>query len=74
MADVDVAALRAKLDALRDARASGLLETQHGETRTRYKSDAEMARAIADLQQQINGATPGSARGPKYAYQTGKGL
>lgn len=70
----DVTTLQSRLDALRKARASGLLETEHGDTRIRYKSDKEMADAIADLQSQIRAAGGGTARGPKYIHQSGKGL
>lgn len=62
------------LTKLRKARVSGVLETQHGDTRVRFKSDGEMAAAIADLQQQINSLGGGTTRGPRYIHQTGKGL
>jgi hypothetical protein len=38
---------------LKDARASGVLECQYSERRVRYKSDSEMARAIAALEAEL---------------------
>jgi hypothetical protein len=48
--------LTAQLDQLRKARASGVRSTAHGDTRTEYKTDAEMAAAEANLQRQIAAA------------------
>ena len=69
----ELSVLQDRLAKLRKARASGVLEIRHGETSTRYKSDSEMAAAEAALVGQIN-AVAGTARGPKYIHQTGKGL
>ena len=55
MATVDE--LTARLDALRTARAAGTSEVRFGDRAVVYKSDAEMAAAIADLQQQILSAS-----------------
>lgn len=49
--------LQTWLDALRKARASGLRSVQHGDTRTEFKSDVEMAAAIRDLEGQIASAS-----------------
>lgn len=43
------------LTALKKARASGVLRTRHGDTEITYKSDTEMAAAIAALEAQIAG-------------------
>jgi len=55
----DVAELQAELDALRSARASGVreVEIQTGANRRRvaYRTDAELAAAVADLERQIAG-------------------
>jgi hypothetical protein len=42
----------AKLKALR---RSGMLEIQFGDRRVRYKSDAELVAAIAELEQELAG-------------------
>lgn len=57
-----LAQLTAWRDALRQARASGLRRLQHGDTVSEFKSDAEMATALADLNRQIaaGGDTPRS--------------
>lgn len=47
--------LQARLEALRIARASGVRSLTHHGTTTEYKSDQEMAAAIADLVDQISG-------------------
>ena len=59
---------------LRKARASGLRSTQHGDTQLEYKSDAEMAAALADLEQQLASVSGTSRRGVNYIFQRGKGL
>lgn len=41
------AEISVRLELLKKARASGLRSLQHGDERTEYKSDAEMAAAIA---------------------------
>jgi len=45
--------LQAYLDKLLKARASGVNLVQHGEERVQYKTDAEMAAAIMDLERRI---------------------
>ena len=52
-----VVELQTRLDALRDLRANGIREARFGEDTVAYKSDAEMAAAIADLERQIAGAS-----------------
>ena len=55
----DVAALRSLRDALIEARSCGLrsVRDQNGET-VEYKSDSEMAAAIAALDREIAGRRP----------------
>lgn len=50
-----VAELTDRLDKLRAARASGARSFQYGEKRVEYRSDAELAAAIADLEHQLAG-------------------
>ncbi len=45
--------LQARLERLQRARAAGTRVVHAGEMQIEYKSDAEMAAAAADLQQQI---------------------
>ena len=52
-----VAEMQTQLDVLRKARASGLRKTEYGERSVEYKSDAEMAAAIADIERRITGAS-----------------
>ena len=49
--------LQSRLDALRRARASGARALQHGDLRVEYRSDGEMAAAIADIERQIAAAS-----------------
>lgn len=62
------------LDKLRKARASGVRSVQHGDTSTEYKSDTEMAAAIADLERIVAGFGSTPRRGVRYIFQRGKGL
>jgi hypothetical protein len=48
-----LADLTSQLDKLRKARASGVSLVVNGESRIGYKTDAEMASAIADLERRI---------------------
>jgi hypothetical protein len=48
-----LADLTSQLDKLRMARASGLRSIADGDQRIEYKTDAEMASAIAAIEQQI---------------------
>lgn len=67
--------LETQLTKLRKARASGLRAVSHGDVRTEYKSDSEMAAAIADLERRIEGAGGRAARRRvRYLMQSGKGL
>lgn len=71
-----IADLQAKLEKLRDARASGtrrIRESMGGSEReVEYRSDAELAAAIADLEKRIAAGLGGDAR--TIRFQTSKGL
>lgn len=51
--------LHARLEALRATRAGGALKIREGEREVTYRSDAELAAAIADLERQIAALTTG---------------
>jgi len=72
----DVAELQAELDALRSARASGAreVETQTNGVRRRvaYRTDPELAAAIADLERRI--AAAGGRRVHTIRFGSSKGL
>jgi hypothetical protein len=48
-----ISELQTRLDKLRSARASGVRSLEHGDTKSEFKADAEMASAIADIERQI---------------------
>ena len=53
-----VAEMQTQLDVLRKARASGVRKVEGPDNRSvEYKSDAEMAAAIADIERRITGAS-----------------
>jgi hypothetical protein len=54
---ISVSEMRSLLDALVRARMSGVLITRHGDKMIQYKSDEDMAKAIADIKADINAAT-----------------
>lgn len=59
----DVATLQARLDALEASRATGELSVEYAGRSVTYKSDAQMAAAIADLKRQIAASqSPGPVR------------
>lgn len=60
-------------DSLRETRGSGVLEVQdqNGE-RVRYKSDAQIAAALADIERQI-AEIQGRATPSSFHFQTSKG-
>ena len=49
--------LRGRRDALHKVRANGTRAVQHGDKRVEYRSDNEIAAAIADLDRQIAALT-----------------
>lgn len=73
MAD-SVSDLETQLNKLRRARSSGLRAVTHGDTKTEYKSDQEMAAAEAALLARINVLGDTTPRRVRYLYQSGKGL
>jgi len=52
----DAAAIRQRLETLRQKRASGVRTVRFGDDEATYKSDSEMAAAIADLERQLAAA------------------
>lgn len=52
-----VAEMQTQLDALRKARASGIRRVEHDNRAIDYKTDAEMAAAIADLERRISASS-----------------
>ncbi|NUB25728.1 phage head-tail joining protein [Azospirillum brasilense] len=60
-------------DALEAARFSGVRKVVYGDTETEYKSDAEMKRALLDLNRKITAAS-GPASSPFVTFSTSKGL
>ncbi|MFG1179950.1 phage head-tail joining protein [Xanthobacter versatilis] len=51
--------LLTRLEALRATRAGGALKIREGEREVTYRSDAELAGAIADIERQIAALTTG---------------
>lgn len=68
------AEIRAQIAALRKARASGLSSIRHRDRELRYKSDADMASAIRDLEDQLADQTGGGRRRRSRTTTTCKGL
>jgi len=48
-----MATLQEQLETLREARASGLRKVKYGEREMEYRTDEELAAAIADLERRI---------------------
>ena len=67
-----LAELQGRLEALRKTRASGRRRVEYGGGSVEYRSDAELAAAIADIERQIATAS-GARRGPIY-FNTSKGV
>lgn len=68
----DAATLQERLEALRAIRAEGTRRARLSDGReVEYRTDSELAAAIADLERQLGG----NARAPKLVYfNTSKGL
>ncbi len=64
--------LTARLEALRERRASGTRAVQSGDDRVEYRTDEELAAAIADLERQLAAASP--QRIHTVMFSTSKGL
>ncbi|MBV6634750.1 MAG: hypothetical protein KI788_02445 [Mameliella sp.] len=69
---VDVTELETLRDKLVMARARGVRKTELGDQSVEYRSDSEMAAAIADLDRRI--AAAGSSRPGTISFSTSKGL
>ena len=69
---IDPTELETLRDALIRARASGVRVTQFEGKRVEYANDAEMAKAIADLETRIRNAT--SPRPGSISFSSSKGL
>ena len=67
-----VAELQTRLDNLRAARAEGVRRVEFGDRRVEYRSDAELATAIADLERQISNLG-GAASVRMVRFSTSKG-
>lgn len=68
----DLEELTARLAVLRKARASGVRKVKHGEREMEYRSDAELASAIADLERQC--ATASQPRAKTVVFTMNKGV
>ncbi len=67
--------IKSRIERLRQAINSGVLTIQHGDTRTTYRSQAEMERALRALNIELARAERRDRRRrPGYVYQRGKGL
>jgi hypothetical protein len=71
---IPAAELETLIDALRRARLTGTKQVQHGETTLIYKSDQEMAAALADAEAALAEVSGTARRGVSYIYQSRKGL
>lgn len=69
-----LATLKARLEALDAAIATGVLTVEHGETRTTFRSMSEMMKARSMLVKQIAEMEGNTRSRLRYAYQSGKGL
>lgn len=68
----ELSTLQTQRDRLAEIRAKGLLSYRIGDREMRYKSDAELAAAIADLDRQIAAASGRTAVKVSYInYQKG---
>lgn len=66
--------MQARLDALDASIDSGVLTVRHGEILTTFRAMSEMMTARNRLARQIAAADGSKTSGPKYVYQSGKGL
>jgi hypothetical protein len=65
--------LMARREALMKARHEGVRAVEYADFRVEYRSDAEMASAISDLDRRIASAS-GAARVTSVIFSTSKGL
>ena len=68
-----LADLRTRLDRLREVRAGGEHEVTYGDERVVFRSDAELASAIDDLERQIAAAS-GVSPVRMIRFSTSKGI
>lgn len=66
--------LLSRRDALRRLRADGVASLKTGDSQVDYRSDAELAAALADLDRQIAAARPGGSPVAVVRFNTSKGL
>ncbi len=59
---MNIAEMQQQLANLRALRAEGVRKTRFGEDETEYRSDAELAAAIADLERRIAAAAKPTSR------------
>jgi roadblock/LC7 domain-containing protein len=64
----DLATLQARREALAELRSNGILTAETDGRKVTYRSDADMARAIADLDAQIAAASPSTASTVRARY------
>lgn len=67
----DLVDLDARLANLRALRAKGVRIVEYGEQRVEYRSDAELAAAIADLERQIAATSGNPVRMVRFASSKG---
>lgn len=68
----DLADLETRLTALKALRSKGVKLVEYGDQRVEYRSDAELAAAIADLERQVAAAVGKPVRMVQFA--TSKGM
>ncbi|WP_372425844.1 phage head-tail joining protein [Salinarimonas chemoclinalis] len=67
----DAAAIAARLETLRAARASAEKRVRFSDEEVEYRSDSEMAAAISDLERQLANATGRRVRAVRFSYSKG---
>ena len=71
---MDLERMQALLTALQEARFAGLRSVSYDGKTVTYGSDAELARAIADLEVRLASATRGAPRRRRWGTVASKGL
>ena len=64
--------IQANIDAIRAAMASSVLKVRHGDTETTYKSNEDMAKALAALLAELNDVSDTPVR--QVRFKTSRGL
>jgi hypothetical protein len=70
----DLTDKQSRLAAVKKSRDTGVLTVRHGDQQTTFRSMAEIESIIAALEREIAGLQGTAVRGPRYIYQSGKGL